>query len=98
VTRSENKGTFSAGLNLKLFKGDYDDLVDVIQGISRVFGRVMSLNAPSVCLLNGHALAGGFMLAMSHDYRLCVDSNSVKLGMTEINLGMTIPLPMLAPL
>ena len=38
------------------------------------------------------------MLALSHDIILSYDDDSIKLGMTEINLGMTIPMPMLAPL
>ncbi len=38
------------------------------------------------------------MLALSHDIIICYDDSNIKLGMTEINLGMTIPIPMLAPL
>ncbi len=35
---------------------------------------------------------------MSHDYRIVVNEKELKIGMTEINLGMTIPDGMLAPL
>ncbi len=49
-------------------------------------------------MLNGHFLAGGFMLSMAHDIRVCVDNKKLKSGMTEIDIGMTIPLGMLAPL
>jgi hypothetical protein len=38
------------------------------------------------------------MLALSHDIIICMDDDSIKMGMTEIKLGMTIPMPMLAPL
>lgn len=58
----------------------------------------MKLKIPSICILSGHALAGGFMLAISHDIIICLDDNNIKIGMTEINLGMTIPMSMLAPL
>lgn len=49
-------------------------------------------------MVNGHALAGGMMLMMSHDYWIIIDDEKIKIGMTEINLGMTIPDGMLAPL
>lgn len=38
------------------------------------------------------------MFAMSHDLRICKDLEIIKLGMTELNLGMTIPKAMMAPL
>lgn len=38
------------------------------------------------------------MLALSHDIVMGIDNNDTKIGMTEIRLGMTIPVPMLAPL
>lgn len=69
-----------------------------IAEIVRMFGRFLALPFPSVALINGHALAGGMMLMMSHDYRICVEEDNIKIGMTEINLGMTIPDGMLAPL
>jgi hypothetical protein len=38
------------------------------------------------------------MLALSHDFIICYNNSLIKMGMTEINLGMTIPIPMMAPL
>jgi hypothetical protein len=38
------------------------------------------------------------MLSLSHDIIICYDNSQIKMGMTEINLGMTIPIPMMAPL
>lgn len=70
----------------------------VIESISWLFSWLLSLKIPSICVLEGHSLAGGFMLAMSHDIIISLNNESIKIGMTEINLGMTIPLPMLAPL
>lgn len=58
----------------------------------------MRLGFPTIACINGHCLAGGFMFAMAHDLRIINSSKKVKLGMTEINLGMTIPEAMIAPL
>ncbi len=41
---------------------------------------------PTVARVNGHALAGGFGLAVACDVTICVDD--VKLGTTEVNVGL----------
>lgn len=50
---------------------------------------------PTVCLLNGHAFAGGFMLAMFHDYRV---QNPEKgfLCINELEFGVPLQTPMMA--
>lgn len=59
---------------------------------------MLSFPVPTICAINGHYLAGGFMFAVSHDVRIGVDSPRVKMGMTEINIGLNIPRAMMAPL
>lgn len=51
----------------------------------------MKLGFPTIACINGHCLAGGFMFIMAHDLRIINSDPKVKLGMTEIKLGMTIP-------
>jgi enoyl-CoA hydratase/carnithine racemase len=41
---------------------------------------------PTVARVNGHALAGGFGLAVACDVTICVDD--AKLGTTEVNVGL----------
>ena len=41
---------------------------------------------PTVARVNGHALAGGFGLAVACDITVCVDD--AKLGTTEIKVGL----------
>lgn len=50
---------------------------------------------PTVCLLNGHAFAGGFMLAMYHDYRI---QNPAKgfLCINELEFGVPLQTPMMS--
>lgn len=50
---------------------------------------------PTVCLLNGHAFAGGFMLAMYHDYRV---QNPEKgfLCINELEFGVPLQTPMMS--
>lgn len=44
---------------------------------------------PTVALINGHAFAGGFMLAMYHDYRIFNPSRGF-LCLNELDLGVPL--------
>lgn len=48
---------------------------------------------PTIALLNGHAFAGGFMIAICHDYRIFNPSRGF-LCLNELDLGMTLQPPM----
>jgi enoyl-CoA hydratase/carnithine racemase len=50
---------------------------------------------PTVCLLNGHAFAGGFMLAMYHDYRV-MNPDRGFLCVNELEFGVPLQTPMMA--
>lgn len=41
---------------------------------------------PTIARVNGHALAGGFGLAVACDFTICVDE--AKLGVTEVKVGL----------
>lgn len=87
---------FSAGGDLG--SGFVDDPL----GLHRERGRLADLframwrgGKPTVARVNGHALAGGFGLAVACDVTICVDD--AKLGTPEIDVGLwpmmiTVPL------
>jgi enoyl-CoA hydratase/carnithine racemase len=97
ITTSSNKKIYSAGLNFKVFDQHYEDIHNLLSEFCRLLARIMELPFPTIAAINGHCLAGGMMFAMSHDVRV-MNGDQGKMGMTEINLGMTIPLNMIAPL
>lgn len=97
ITTSSHPKIWSAGLNFKVFDQHYEDIHNLLSEFCRLFARMLELPFPSIAAINGHCYAGGFMFAMSHDLRF-MNKDQGKLGMTEINLGMTIPLNMMAPL
>lgn len=79
--------TFSAGGDLG---GSFAD--DPI-GLHRARGDLADLfrlmtrgGKPTIARVNGHALAGGFGLAVACDITICVDD--AKLGTTEIRVGL----------
>ncbi len=98
VTTCRNKKSYSAGLKFSIFTRHYDDIHNFIAEYCRLLGRLLRLSYPTVAAINGHCMAGGYMLAMAHDIRICVANPKSKLGMTEINIGLNIPVNMLAPL
>src|SRR5438445_1076444 len=58
-------GFFSAGLDLKVTPTlEEDGQRALVEGINRLFIAWYGLERPVVCAVNGHAIAGGFILAL----------------------------------
>lgn len=78
---------FSAGGDLS---GSFvDDPIGLHRGrgdIAELFRLMMRGGKPTVARVNGHALAGGFGLAVACDVTICVDE--AKLGTTEVKVGL----------
>jgi enoyl-CoA hydratase/carnithine racemase len=66
-----------------------DDPIGLHRGrgdIADLFRLMMRGGKPTVARVNGHALAGGFGLAVACDITICVDD--AKLGTTEVRVGL----------
>lgn len=80
---------FSAGLDLRaLAEGDPRAVTDEIERAVRL---LFHHPAPTVAAVNGHAVAGGCLLAQACDLRVGTDDPSIKIGMTGVALGITYP-------
>lgn len=82
---------FCAGLDL-VESYDYDRpaierFVDAFDGL---FARVAAFPWPAVAAINGHAIAGGCLLAMATDYRL-MSPGPFQIGLNEVALGIPFP-------
>src|SRR4051812_22098101 len=62
-----------------------------VEGINRLFAGWYSFPRPVVAAVNGHAIAGGLILALCADHRVCVTSADAKLGLTELRAGIPYP-------
>lgn len=51
---------------------------------------LLTLPKPTVTMLNGHAIAGGLVLALACDYRLGVEGD-YKIGLNEVAIGASYP-------
>lgn len=78
---------FSAGGDLA--GGFVEDSVGLHRqrgALADVFRLLRRGGKPTVARVNGHALAGGFGLAVACDITICVDD--AKLGVTEVGVGL----------
>jgi enoyl-CoA hydratase len=53
------------------------------------YTRLFAFPKPTVCAINGHAVAGGWMLAQACDARVCA-TGRVKLGLNEVRFGAAL--------
>ncbi len=83
--------SFSAGVDLKrVLDGGAAYIESFVPRIGEAVRRLMSFPRPTVAALNGHAIAGGFVLACACDRRLAA-RGTAKLGLTELPIGVPFP-------
>jgi enoyl-CoA hydratase/carnithine racemase len=81
---------FSNGLDLAWMTGDGRDRAgEVVTGMLRIFARVLGSPLASVAALNGHAFAGGAMLALACDFRVMRAERGF-FCIPEIDLGLPL--------
>jgi enoyl-CoA hydratase/carnithine racemase len=79
---------YSNGLDLGWLSANGDQAEAYLGRIHGVFARLLSLPLPTVAALNGHAFAGGGMLALSHDFAVMRTGRGY-FCLPEVDLGMT---------
>lgn len=90
---------FSAGLALpKLYDLDRPAMQVFIEHFARAMTRVLACEKPIVAAVNGHAIAGGCVLALMCDRRIIVDDPTVRIGLNEAQLGIGLPAIVIEPL
>ncbi len=80
---------FSAGVDLRaLVDGGTDYAERFVAALSEAFLAIYDHPAPVVAAINGHAIAGGCVLAMCADARLMSGGT---IGLTELSVGVPFP-------
>ena len=92
VVLAGNAKAFSAGLDLKRLPGlERNDMIAFARGFNSLFRDVLAYPRPVIAAIDGPAMAGGAILALSSDFRL-VGPNA-KLAVTEVPVGIPFPGP-----
>ncbi|HZS41641.1 MAG TPA: enoyl-CoA hydratase/isomerase family protein [Polyangia bacterium] len=82
---------FSAGLDLpSLLPLDKPAMQKFIQSFNDTMLRLFEVRLPMCAAVNGHAVAGGCVLALQADYRIMSDG-AFKIGLNEVPLGLGLP-------
>ncbi|HUO86804.1 MAG TPA: enoyl-CoA hydratase/isomerase family protein [Thermoanaerobaculia bacterium] len=82
---------FSAGVDLARVDADPPEgLATFLVELDALFRRLLLFSRPVVAANNGHALAGGWVLACACDVRL-VAAGEARLGVTELAVGVPFP-------
>jgi enoyl-CoA hydratase/carnithine racemase len=83
--------SFHQGLDLPYVLGLGEQSPDFLKTVHQLFGRLLAMDVPVVAAINGHAQAGGAMLAMCADVRIMrADRGWFRLPEVELNLPFTI--------
>ncbi len=84
-------GFFSAGVDIKVVPTYAPhERKSMLLAINRMVLELYSLTKPMVAAVNGHAIGGGLVLALTADVRLAA-TGSYGLGLTEAAAGIPFP-------
>lgn len=82
---------FSAGVDLyRVLEGGTQYLDVFLPALDSALRRLFSFPRPAVAAINGHAMAGGWILACGCDYRVA-SLTAGKLGLPELHVGVAFP-------
>lgn len=82
---------FSGGLDLESVpRYSREEQHELLGSLNRLVGRLYALPIPVVGAVNGHAVAGGLILALTTDYRVG-PTGDAQLGLTEARVGIPFP-------
>ncbi len=82
---------FSAGVDLhRILDGGPDYAAEYLPALVGAFRAVFDLGKPVVAAVNGHAIAGGCVLAAACDHRVMAAGNAT-IGVPELYVGVPFP-------
>jgi enoyl-CoA hydratase len=86
------KNVFSAGADLFRVLDEGADYIERAGAtMSSVFERLFRFPKPTVAAVNGHAIAGGSVIACACDYRIA-STGEARFGFSELAVGVPFPM------
>jgi enoyl-CoA hydratase len=85
-------GIFSAGVDLvRLLREERAYLAEFLAQLSDGLAELFAIEKPVVAAVNGHAIAGGAILACACDYRIMARGPG-RIGVPELRVGVPFPM------
>ena len=82
---------FSAGVDLvRMSNEDLTYVAEFLPAFDRAILALFNYSRPLVAAVNGHAIAGGCLVACTADYRIMVDG-VFRIGVPELKVGVPFP-------
>jgi len=83
---------FSSGFSLPMFVGfkTAEQVISFFTEQEEILTDFFTCKKPVICAMNGHCAAMGMILAMASDYRIVANHPKIKLGMSEIKIGLSL--------
>lgn len=83
---------FSSGFDLPIFINfkDPQEATDFFEMEEQVLLSLFTCDKPVVSAINGHCVAAGLIYSMAADYRIAKNHPKIKIGMTEVNIGLPL--------
>ncbi|HEV7609634.1 MAG TPA: 3-hydroxyacyl-CoA dehydrogenase NAD-binding domain-containing protein [Steroidobacteraceae bacterium] len=90
VVRSAKPSGFIAGADVREFSQltSTAQAFDMVRAAQAILARLEALPCPTVAIIHGFALGGGFELALACRYRVGVKSEKFSIGLPEVMLGI----------
>jgi enoyl-CoA hydratase/carnithine racemase len=84
--------TFSAGLDLKEVVASDRAALEKYLGLLEVLvTELYEYPGPTVAYVNGHAIAGGCVMALTCDWRVMTPRDGARIGLNEVAIGLQFP-------
>ena len=90
VTIGTGTTRFSTGFDLKFWAKELGNPLVSISKMQLLLNRFMTLPVPTMAVINGHAYAGGLILALVHDFRVMAKGKG-RICLSELALGLPLP-------
>lgn len=88
--KSAKEGIFIAGADIKEIKAldSGEKALEKVRHGRRILSMISALEVPTLAVIDGAALGGGFELALACDFRLATENPRTKIGLPEVSLGV----------
>lgn len=92
IVLTGNERAFSAGVDLKrILEEGTDHCESFLEALTAAFLATLRCDTPTVAAVDGHAIAGGAVLAAACDRVFCADDDKIRVGLAELRVGVPFP-------